>query len=162
MRLQGLALAALMLAGLLATPAYADSLDPTIIPGIVFSAGRSDTRRNDTGLGSGYFLDANYTRTFVNGGGGYQGYGNIRVLNTYLGVGIGKILQVQAGYGNDGVVQRIRSDTNLTSLYDFFTGTKRGRYNRTLGNRLTFTVSLEDYKSHPRLDNLHIGLGLLY
>jgi hypothetical protein len=72
MRLQGLALVALLLAGLFATPVHADTLDPSIIPGIDFSAGRSDTRRNDTGLGSGYFLDANYTRTFVNGGTDYQ------------------------------------------------------------------------------------------
>jgi hypothetical protein len=84
------------------------------------------------------------------------------VLNAYAGVGFSKLLQLQVGYGNDGVVRRVRHDLNLTSLYDFFTGTKRGRYNRTLGNRLTFTISLESYASHPRLDNFHIGLGLLY
>jgi len=166
MRLQGLALAAFLLASLLLRPAMADEnlgpLDPKLIPGVVLSAGRADSTHNGDGVGSGFFLDANYTRTFLNVGTDYQQYGDVRVLNGFAGVGFSRIIQLQTGYGNDGVVARLRSDFNLYAIMSFFNGRQTNRYNRTLGERFTFTISTDKYASQPRLDNLHLGFGLLF
>ncbi len=167
MRLQGSALAALLTlltaSALLPTQAAAAPLDPKILPAILVSAGRVDTRSDDTGVGSGFFLDANYTRTFLNGGGSYKSWGSDGdLVNVYAGVGISKLIQLQIGMGTQGVVRRVRNDFNLTSIYDFVTGTKRNRYNTSLGNRLTLTFALENYADEEKLDNFHIGLGLLY
>lgn len=168
MRFQGLALAAALLASLLARPAMADDenlgpLNPRIIPGVVLSAGRAETTHNGTGVGSGIYVDANYTRTFVNIGTDYQQYGsNVRVLNGFAGVGFSRLIQLQAGYGNDGTVTRLRSDFNFAAILAFFSGSRRNRYDQTLGQRFTFTISTDRYNSQPRLDNFHIGFGLLY
>lgn len=141
--------------------AQADGFDPRIIPGIVLSAGRVDSQR-DGGPGSGYFLDTNYTRTFINGGGNFKDFGSDKIVNVYGGTGISKLLQLQVGYGNHGMVQRLRHDLNLTSVYDFLTGTKRSPYNRTVDNRITFTFAIERYSNDSRFDNTTIGFGLLY
>lgn len=167
MRFQGYPLLALLtlLTAPLLTPATAAAgpLDPKIVPAIVVSAGRVDSRQDLTGVGSGYFVDANYTRTFLNGGADVKFFSGVDpIANVYAGVGVSKLLQLQMGIGTQGVVRRIRHDLNLTSVYDFITGTKRNRYNTSLGNRLTFTVALENYKDDKRLDNFHIGLGLQY
>lgn len=164
MRFRGLALAALLTPSLLLPlPAAAAPLDPKILPAILVSAGRVDTRNSGTGLGSGLFMDANYTRTFLNGGFSYKTWsGQGDVANIYVGTGISKLLQIQVGTGTQGRVFRVRNDLNLTSISDFFTGTRRTRYNTSLGNRLTLTFALEDYKDEPAMDNFHIGLGLLY
>lgn len=165
-RTQG-TIAALLLslgAALLPAAASAGPLDPKIIPAMLFSAGRVDTRSNDTGVGSGFFLDANYTRTFLNTGVSYKSWGSEGgdLGNVYVGTGFSKLVQLQIGMGTQGVVTRVRNDFNMTSIYDFVTGTKRTRYNTSLGNRLTLTFALENYKDEERLDNFHIGLGLLY
>lgn len=167
MRFQGhplAALLALLIAPLLLpAPAIAAPLDPKILPAILVSAGRVDTRNDSTGVGSGFFLDGNYTRTFLNGGVSYKSWGSEGDLaNVYAGVGISKLLQLQIGMGTQGMVRRVRNDFNLTSIYDFVTGTKRNRYNTSLGNRLTLTFALENYADEEKLDNFHIGLGLLY
>lgn len=162
MRFQGLALAAVLLASLATQTAHADGFDPKLVPGVVLSLGRAETNHNGSGVGSGFFLDGNYTRTFVNGGADYQEYGDVRVLNGYFGLGFSRLIQLQVGYGNNGVVRRIRSDFNLAAITDFLTGRTRGRYERTLGSRFTFTVASETYADQPRLDNFHIGVGLLY
>lgn len=164
MRFWGIALAALLTPSLLLPPpAVAAPLDPKILPAILVSAGRVDGRNSSTGFGSGLFVDANYTRTFLNGGISYKTWsGNGDVANLYVGTGISKLLQIQVGTGTQGHVFRVRHDLNLTSIYDFVTGTKRNRYNTSLGNRLTLTFAAEDYKDEPAMDNFHIGIGLLY
>lgn len=162
MRFQGPALAALLFSLLLPTAASAGPLDPGIIPALLFSAGRVDSRTDVTGKGTGFFLDANYTRTFLNGGVSYKNFGSDDVENVYIGVGLSNLLQIQIGQGTEGQVTRLRHDLNLTRLYDFFSGTHRNRYNMSLGNRITFTVALESYKRDNRFDNLHLGFGLLY
>lgn len=166
MRFQGPALAALLLsvfATISATVAQAGPLDPKIVPGLVLSAGRVDTRNDSSGVGNGFFLDGNYTRTFLNTGVSYKSFGSDGDLaNAYVGVGFSKLAQLQIGLGTQGVVRRVRTDLNFTSIYDFVTGTKRNRYNTSLGNRLTMTFALENYSDEERLDNFHIGLGLLY
>lgn len=166
MRFQGLSLAALLtvltLPSLLPSQAYAAPLDPKILPAVLISAGRVDTRRDNTGVGTGLFVDANYTRTFINGGVDLKYFPDETVANVYAGVGISKLLQLQVGMGSQGPVRRVRNDFNLTSIYDFVTGTRRTRYNTSLGNRLTLTFALENYNDDKRLDNFHLGLGLLY
>lgn len=166
MRFQGPALAALLIslfASLLPTSALAGPLDPKILPALLVSAGRVDTREDNTGVGSGFFLDGNYTRTFINGGVSYKNFSGDDFINAYAGVGFSKLIQLQIGLSTNGdVVRRVRNDFNLTSIYDFVTGTQRNRYNTSLGNRLTLTFALENYKDDERYNNFHIGLGLLY
>lgn len=167
MRLQGSTLAVLLVslfAILLPQHAAAGPLDPRILPALLFSAGRVDSRNDTTGVGNGFFLDANYTRTFLNGGVSYKNFGlEDDLANLYVGVGISKLLQLQAGISSQGgMVTRIRNDLNITSISDFITGTRRNRYNTSLGNRLTLTFALEKYQNDDRQDNFHIGVGLLY
>lgn len=167
MRLQGPTLAVLLvslLATLLPNHASARPLDPRIIPALLFSAGRVDSRNDASGVGNGFFLDANYTRTFLNGGVSYKNFGlNDDLANLYVGVGFSKLLQLQAGISTQGgMVTRVRHDLNITSISDFITGTRRNRYNTSLGNRLTLTFALENYQNDDRQDNFHIGVGLLY
>lgn len=152
------------LAALLALPVAvpAAPLDPKIIPALMLSAGRTHSRRDESGLGSGFFLDANYTRTFINVGGAYKSWENESLTNIYVGTGLGKVLQLQAGFGTEESVFRVRHDLNLTSLYDFFTGTRRNRYQKTIENRVTFTVSAEHYGTNEKFDNFQIGFGLQY
>lgn len=161
-RLQGLALAVLLLAGSLPTVSEARPLDPSILPGLVLSAGQVHSRRDDSGLGSGFFLDANYSRVFVNFGGSFKHYPEEDLANVYLGTGIAGLLQLQGGYGTQGPVYRVRSDINIVRGMDFFRGIKRNRYNQNLGARFTLTFALENYPDDDRLDNFHAGIGLLY
>ncbi len=153
-----------LVAALLPLHANAGPLDPKILPAMLYSAGRVDTRESNSGVGSGFFLDANYTRTFLNGGVSYKSWGSDGgdLGNVYAGVGFSKLIQLQIGMGTQGMVRRVRNDFNLTSISDFITGTKRNRYNTSLGNRLTLTFALENYEDEEKLDNFHIGLGLLY
>lgn len=163
MRFQGPALAALLLSLLLPVPAAnAAPLDPSLVPRLLLSAGRVDSRRDDTGVGTGYFLDANYTRSFLNLGVVHKDFDGETVDTAFAGVGFSNLLQLQAGMSTEGTVYRIRHDLNLTYLSDFFTGTKRNRYNISLGNRITWTVAMENYEDDERFDNFSIGFGLLY
>lgn len=163
MRFQGTALAALLITLLLPAPAvFAAPLNPALVPKLLLSAGRVDSRRNADGKGTGFFMDAGYTRSFLNLGAAHKDFGGETVDNIYLGVGLANLIQLQAGIGTEGPVTRIRHDFNLTSLSDFFTGTVRNRYNMSLGNRITFTVAAENYKDDERFNNFHIGFGLLY
>lgn len=163
MRFQGPALAALLISLLLPAPvATAAPLDPKIVPKLLLSAGRVDSRRDDSGKGTGYFLDANYTRTFLNLGVAHKDFDGETVDTVFVGVGLSNLAQLQIGAGTEGVVTRVRHDFNLTAINDFFTGTKRNRYNMSLGNRITFTFAAENYKDDERFDNVHIGFGLLY
>ncbi len=145
-------------------PVHADGsggFDPGLIPGTLFSAGRTDTTRSG-GLGSGYFLDTNYTRSFVNAGVDYKNMGTESTGNVCAGISIANILQLQAGYGSKGAVQRLRHDFNMTQVYDFLTDNHRSPYNMTIENRITFTFAIERYNQHQELDNASIGLGLLF
>lgn len=163
MHVKGTALAALLLSLLLPAPAaLAGPLDPKIIPALVLSAGRVDSSRDVDGKGTGFFLDGNYTRTFLNVGGGHKDFDGETVDNVYAGIGISKLVQLQVGFGTEGRVQRWRHDFNLTSIYDFVTGTQRNRYNMNLGNRITFTFAAEKYGRDERFNNVHIGFGLQY
>ena len=163
MRFQGPALAALLLSLLLPVPAaFAAPLDPSLVPRLMLSAGRVDSRRDETGVGTGYFLDANYTRSFLNLGVAHKEFDSGSVDTAFVGIGFSNLLQLQAGMSTEGPVYRIRHDLNLTYLSDLFTGTKRNRYNISLGNRISWTVAMENYEDDERFDNFSLGFGLMY
>lgn len=162
MRFQGPALVALLTSLLLPSFAAAAPLDPKIVPGLVVSAGQVHARRDDLGAGTGYFLDANYSRVFLNGGVSFKDFGDDKIENFYIGTGFAGVLQFQVGYGAEGMVKRLRHDLNLARAYEFFSGKRRNRYNQSLGTRFTLTFALEDYSDDQRFDNVHTGIGLLY
>lgn len=163
MRFQGPALAALLLACLLPLPeAEARPLDPASLPGLVISAGQVHSRRDDGDVGTGWFVDANYSRVFINMGTGHKQFGDDKIHNVYAGVGLAGVLQLQVGMGTEGQVQRIRHDFNLARFIEFVGGKKRNRYNQSLGTRFTLTFAAEEYKDDERFDNFHAGVGLLY
>lgn len=161
MRLQGPALASLLISLLASGNAVAD-FDAKNLSGLVLSAGQAHSREDDSGEGSALFLDANYSRVFTNFGGSFKAFDESKVLNAYAGIGFTGLLQFQFGFGTDGPVRRIRSDFNITRAYDVLTGTRRNRYNQSLGTRLTFTFAQESYAHDKHLDNFHAGIGLLY
>jgi len=163
MRFQGPALVALLISLLLpASAAVAGPLDPKVVPGLVLSAGQVHTRRDDDGAGTGYFLDANYARVFLNAGASFKSFENDKIQNVYVGTGITGFLQLQIGFGTEGVVKRLRHDFNMARAYEFFSGKPRNRYNQSLGTRFTVTLALEEYSDDERFNNLHAGIGLLY
>lgn len=162
MRFQGPALVALLISLLLPLPSFAGALDPKIVSGLVLSAGQVHNRRDDEGVGTGYFLDANYSRVFLNAGTSFKAFDSDKIQNVYVGTGITGVLQLQIGFGTEGVVKRLRHDLNMARAHEFFTGKLRNRYNQSLGTRFTLTFAVEEYSDDERFDNFHAGIGLLY
>ncbi|ERP90291.1 hypothetical protein Q670_01545 [Alcanivorax sp. P2S70] len=149
----------------------------TLIRGTVFSVGRVDpTEKIDTG----FFVDANYSSVAINGGVATKKFGDSplrsekvdefseadgeRVNNVYLGTGFGRIAQIQYGHGNHDGLIRFRSDFNYRSIVDFFTGKRTPKDRLTLGDRLTFTIAIEQYLEDEEeiFDNATWGIGLLF
>ncbi len=138
-----------------------------LIRGTVYSIGRADPRgqggaTND--LPSGVLLDVNYSSVFINGGFGAKDFGGHNVVNAYAGIGIGRVLQMQAGIGDRGPLGRIRVDLNLREVYGFVTQSKQIRREKTLADRVTFTYTAESYsdKDSEEFDNGTIGIGVLF
>ena len=150
----------------------------TLMRGTVVSVGRVDPTEN---IGTGFFVDANYTSVALNVGVGTKKFGDSpirrdsgdddlsaadgeRVNNAYAGVGFGRIIQVQYGYGSEGDLLRYRSDFNYRSVIDFFTGKRTPKDRLTLGDRLTFTIAVEQYLDDEDeiFDNATWGIGLLF
>lgn len=170
----------LLLAGTLASQAHAEDRysGVTLIRGTVFSVGRVDpTEKIDTG----FFVDANYSSVAINAGIGSKKFGDSplrsdqrtddlseadgeRVNNAYAGIGFGRIVQIQYGYGNQGDLLRFRSDFNYRSVVDFFTGKRTPKDRMTLGDRITFTIAVEQYQGSDEeiFDNATWGIGLLF
>lgn len=161
MRFPGPALAALLLGGILASPAHALRLDPETLSGLVTGIGQAHSRYDDRGFGTALFADANYIHVFLNGGVSYKDFDD-PVVNAYVGVGISGLLQLQVGQGNEGMVQRVRTDFNVSRMVDFFTQRRRNPYNQTILNRLTFTFAAEEYSDDSHFDNFQTGIGLLW
>lgn len=152
-----------------ATPVFsADSAydGVTIIRGTVYSVGRADPRGQSgmQDLESGVFIDANYSSVMLNGGVGAKDFNGHRVVNAYAGFGFGRLIQIQAGYGDRGTLGRIRSDLNLRSVYNFFTQQRQAKRERTLADRITFTYTAERYsdEKNEEFDNGTIGVGVLF
>lgn len=173
--LLGLTLLALYPAAL-AADGYYD--DVKIWRGTVISGGAVYPTEN---IGTGYFFDANYSSVAVNGGISFKRFGgddslgtggniansdafHAKVTNGYLGVGFSRILQIQYGYGSEGPVFRIRSDINARALIDFFTQHYTPEARRTLGDRITFVFTVEQYQDNESeiFDNASWGVGLLF
>lgn len=137
-----------------------------LIRGTVYSVGRADPRGLDgiQDLQSGIFFDANYSSVFINGGLGAKDFGGHRVVNAYAGIGLGRIVQLQAGAGDRGMLGRIRTDLNLREVYDFVMQQKQTHREKTLADRVTFTYTAERYSDskNEEFDNGTIGIGVLF
>lgn len=137
-----------------------------LMRGTVYSIGRADPRGDDDDntLESGLFLDANYSSVAFNGGLGVKDFMGDAVANAYVGIGFGRLIQMQVGYGNRGPLGRLRTDINLRSIYSFFTQTTQHPRERTLADRVTFSYAMERYsdKEHELFDNGTIGIGVLF
>lgn len=140
--------------------------------GTVYSIGRADPTGNPpivaglatAPLESGILLDANYSSVFLNGGVGTKDFNGHRVVNLYAGFGVGRFLQLQAGYGDRGTLGRIRTDLNLREVYGFLTSSRQHPREKTLADRVTFTYSVERYSddSNGEFNNGTIGVGVLF
>ncbi|MCG8392772.1 MAG: hypothetical protein MI745_06785 [Pseudomonadales bacterium] len=149
-----------------------------LIRGTVFSVGRVDPTED---IDTGFFVDANYTSVALNGGVSTKKFGESplrvekrdddlseaneeRVNNVYAGIGFGRIVQIQYGYGNHGDLLRFRSDFNFRSVMDFLSGRRTPKDRMTLGDRITFTVAVEQYQDSEEeiFDNATWGIGLLF
>lgn len=149
-----------------------------LIRGTVVSAYRVDPSEDiDTGFG----IDANYSSVALNGGVAIKKFGDHpfrsgnqnepedeaadeQVNNAYLGVGFGRIIQLQYGYGNHGGLTRLRSDFNFRSVVNFLTQTTTPKDRLTLADRITFTTAFEGYHDSDEeiFDNFTWGVGLLF
>ena len=148
-----------------------------MLRGTVVSVGRVDPSVN---VGTGFFVDANYSSVAINFGAASKKFGESplrakqdgdddadaarrRVNNLYAGVGFGRIIQLQGGYGNKGQLLRFRSDFNFRSVVDFLTQTSTPKHRLTLADRITFTVSVERYNDDEEIfNNSTWGVGLLF
>lgn len=145
--------------------------DTTVQRGVVLSAGRVDPNKD---VGTGWFLDANYTSVGLNGGIATKRFGDApgvsraahkeQVTNAYFGVGFSRLIQFQYGYGTEGDLLRLRSDFNFRAVIDFLSNTKTPKHRYTLADRLTFTVSAERYNDSDKkyFHNATWGVGLLF
>ncbi|MCK0153563.1 hypothetical protein MWU49_07610 [Alcanivorax sp. S6407] len=147
------------------------------IRGTVVSVGRVDPTED---IDTGFFVDANYSSVALNGGVATKKFGDSplrpdsrdnfseadgeRVNNGYLGIGFSRLIQVQYGYGNHGDLMRYRSDFNFRSVMDFLSGTRTPKDRLTIGDRITFTIAIEQYLDDEEeiFDNATWGIGLLF
>lgn len=170
--------AAVLLGTILSMPALAQELygGVNVLRGTVLSAGRVDPSEN---IGTGWFVDANYTSVALNGGIATKKFGSSplrgqglplndaygeQVTNAYFGVGFSRVLQFQYGYGTEGDLLRIRSDFNFRAVADFFSNTKTRKDRMLLADRLTFSISGERYNDSGKdiFNNTTWGIGLLF
>ena len=149
-----------------------------MIRGTVVSVGRVDPSLS--GVDTGFFADINYTSVALNAGINTKKLGDSplrdtepaseeaeaareRVNNAYVGVGFGRIAQLQFGYGNQGQVTRLRSDINFRSIVDFITQESTPKHRLTLADRITFSYTIERYTGDEDIfDNFTWGVGLLF
>ena len=149
-----------------------------MIRGTVASVGRVDPSLS--GVDTGFFADVNYSSVALNAGINTKKLGDSpyrdtepaseeaaaaqrRVNNAYVGVGFGRIAQLQFGYGNQGQVTRLRSDINFRSIVDFITQETTPKYRLTLADRITFSYTIERYTGDEDIfDNFTWGVGLLF
>lgn len=147
-----------------------------ILRGTVISMGRVDPTES---IGTGFFVDANYSSVALNGGIATKRFGEspfrssskkedepafgVQVTNVYAGVGFSRVLQLQGGYGTEGQLIRLRSDFNFRAIADFVTQTSTPKRRLTLADRLTFTISVERYRGDEEIfNNSTWGVGLLF
>ncbi len=70
----------------------------------------------------------------------YQDYDDRTITNTYTGIGLGRYLQIQYGYGDEGYLIRARSEFEVVG-------------------RFTVFIARERYRDKPLFDNTSVGIG---
>ena len=105
--------------------------------GLTAGAGKIKTE-ND--LEDGVSLYANAFMFWFNFSIEYQHFDTRTVANTYTGLGMGRYLQIQYGYGDEGYVVRARSEFEVVG-------------------RFTVFIARERYRDNPVFDNYSMGIG---
>lgn len=70
----------------------------------------------------------------------YHDFDKYTITNTYTGLGLGRYLQVQYGYGDEGYLIRARSEFEVIG-------------------KLTVFIARERYRNKSQFDNTSIGIG---
>lgn len=70
----------------------------------------------------------------------YQNFDERSTTNTYTGLGLGRYLQIQYGYGDDGYIMRARSEFEVVGKFTVF-------------------FARERYRDKPEFDNYSAGIG---
>lgn len=147
-----------------------------VLRGFVLSTGRVDPSED---VGTGWFIDANYSSVAVNAGIGSKRFGRSftrangnrnhpafdeQVTNAYAGIGFSRIAQVQYGIGTEGSLVRFRSDFNFREVMDFLSNKRTRKERMLLADRITFTIAAEDYLDDEDeiFNNFTWGIGLLF
>ena len=105
--------------------------------GLTAGIGKLKTENNEE---DGALLYANAFMFWFNLSFEYQDFGTRSSANTYTGVGLGRYIQLQYGYGDEGYVVRLRSEFEVV-------------------NRFTVFIGRERYRDKPEFDNYSAGIG---
>lgn len=108
-----------------------------------------------------FSIGGSYTHQGVNSGFAFQNIDTDAVNNLYTGIGFGHLLQTQLGYGNEGMLGRLRSDWNIKQQFPFL---KRIQSKDSSRSGLVVVLSMERYKnrSSKKYDHSSIGFGFRY
>ena len=100
-------------------------------------------------------FDINSSFIIINGGLGYKNinYLDSKKISAYVGLGMGSILQLQAGFSKDGFSLRYRTDLMLGYVSENFA--KKHPY----AGLTTFTIIAEKYLNNAQM-KWYLGLGI--
>lgn len=104
--------------------------------GLTAGAGKIKTENEKKGV----LLYANAYMFWFNFSVEYQSFDERSTTNTYTGLGLGRYLQIQYGYGDDGYLMRARSEFEVVG-------------------KLTVFFARERYRDKPEFDNYSLGIG---
>lgn len=104
--------------------------------GLTAGIGKVETENNKQGVS----LYANAYMFWFNFSVEYQDFADRSLTNTYTGLGLGRYLQVQYGYGDDGYLVRARSEFEIVG-------------------KVTMFIARERYRDKPQFDNYSLGIG---
>ncbi len=104
--------------------------------GVTAGIGRISAENNKQGAS----VYANLVMLWFNFSVEYQHFDDRSATNTYTGFGLGRYLQVQYGYGNEGYIVRVRSEFEVIKKFTIF-------------------MAKERYPEKPVFDNYSFGIG---
>ena len=104
--------------------------------GLTAGLGKIETENNKQGVS----LYANAYMFWFNFSLEYQDFDDRSVTNTYTGLGLGRYLQIQYGYGDEGYLVRARSEFEVIG-------------------KVTLFIARERYRDKPEFDNYSVGIG---
>jgi len=104
--------------------------------GLTAGIGKIETENNEQGA----LLYANAFMFWFNFSVEYQDFDTRSMTNTYTGIGLGRYLQIQYGYGDEGYLMRARSEFELIG-------------------KVTIFFARERYRDKPEFDNYSAGIG---